>query len=184
MKKILLSFVALFAMVSMATAQRAWAYDLELTPSGDSYIFAFKAVTAGDATLVFYKEGVEAGTLDLGSVSAGDNTVTKTSEELLGAIQQSGDFNWGVKMSAGAINAIAEVTDHNRGIYDFYNMMGVVVDNDPEYENFSMIYIQQSLNGASDGSSLRADSRRCPLPAHPWPVPDPAASAHKRYGPR
>ena len=110
MKKLLLSLIALFAMVSMATAQRAWAYDLGLTSSGDSYTFAFKAVTAGDATLVFYKEGVVAGTLNLGSISAGDNTVTKTSEELLGAIQQSGDFNWGVKMTGGAIAEMKELT--------------------------------------------------------------------------
>lgn len=166
MKKILLSFVALFAMVSMATAQRAWAYDLELTPSGDSYIFAFKAVTAGDATLVFYKEGVEAGTLNLGSVSAGDNTVTKTSEELLEAIQQSGDFTWGVKMSAGAIAAgstLKEVTDQTRGIYDFYNMMDVLVDNNPESDYFGKIYIQMAFNGASDGATARSRAQKAGL---------------------
>ena len=166
MKKILLSFVALFAMVSMATAQRAWAYDLELTPSVDSYTFAFKAVTAGDATLVFYKEGVEAGTLDLGPVSAGDNTVTKTSEELLEAIQQSGDFNWGVKMTGGAIAAgstLKEVTDQTRGIYDFYNMMDVLVDNDPESDYFGKIYIQAALNGGSDGATARSKAQKAGL---------------------
>ena len=125
MKKLTLFLFAIFAMVNVANAQRAWAYDLELTPSVDSYTFAFKAVTAGDATLVFYKEGVEAGTLNLGSVSAGDNTVTKTSEELLGAIQQSGDFTWGVKMTGEEVGRNAsgltlEVTDVSRGIYHFY----------------------------------------------------------------
>ena len=165
MKKILLSFVALFAMVSMATAQRAWAYDLELTPSVDSYTFAFKAVTAGDATLVFYKEGVEAGTLDLGSVSAGDNTVTKTSEELLGAIQQSGDFTWGVKMTGSAIGLNSkgftlEVTDVDREIYNFYLPQGVAVDNNPESSTFGKIYIAEATNGASDGGSNRADNQK------------------------
>ena len=147
MKKILLSFVALFAMVSMATAQRAWAYDLELTPSGDSYTFAFKAVTAGDATLVFYKEGVEAGTLDLGSVSAGDNTVTKTSEELLGAIQQSGDFNWGVKMSAGAIASFVELTEDSNTDFHFWMPTGVAVDNNPESPYFGQFYIASPRSG-------------------------------------
>ena len=160
MKKLTLFLLAMFAMVQMASAQRAWAYDLELTPSVDSYTFAFKAVTAGDATLVFYKEGVEAGTLNLGSVSAGANTVTKTSEELLSAIGKAGDFTWGVKMTGGAIAAVAEVTDQSRGIYDFYNMMGVTVDNDPESKNFSTIYIQQSYNGASDGATTRADNQK------------------------
>ena len=150
MKKILLSFVALFAMVSMATAQRAWAYDLELTPSVDSYTFAFKAVTAGDATLVFYKEGVEAGTLNLGSVSAGANTVTKTSEELLEAIQQSGDFNWGVKMTGGAIalsgTYLTELTAADQGL-DFYLPQGLVVDNNPESETFSTLFVAEAQGG-------------------------------------
>ena len=147
MKKILLSFVALFAMVSMATAQRAWAYDLELTPSVDSYTFAFKAVTAGDATLVFYKEGVEAGTLNLGSVSAGANTVTKTSEELLGAIQQSGDFTWGVKMSAGAIAEMKELTKDSETDFHFWMPTGVAVDNNPESPYFSQFYIASPRSG-------------------------------------
>ena len=165
MKKFTLFFVAIFAMINVANAQRAWAYDLELTSSADSYTFAFKAVTAGDATLVFYKEGAEAGTLNLGSVSAGDNTVTKTSEELLGAIQQSGDFNWGVKMTGSAIGLNAkgftlEVTDVDRGIYNFYLPQGVAVDNNPESSTFGKIYIAEATNGASDGGSNRADNQK------------------------
>ena len=145
MKKLLLSLIALFAMISMATAQRAWAYDLDLTSSGDSYTFTFKAVTAGDATLVFYKDGVEAGTLNLGSVIAGDNTLTKTSEALLETIQQSGDFTWGVKMSAGAIAAGTELKQLNSTLY--YNMMGIVADVDPESEHFGKVYMQMSYDG-------------------------------------
>ena len=164
MKKITLFLVAIFAMINVANAQRAWAYDLELTPSVDSYTFAFKAVTAGDATLVFYKEGVEAGTLNLGSVSAGDNTVTKTSEELLAAIQQSGDFTWGVKMSAGAIalngNYTKEVTDGSKSIYKFYLPQGVVVDNNPESETFGTFFIAAATDGQTDGSSERADGQK------------------------
>ena len=150
MKKITLFLVAIFAMINVASAQRAWAYDLELTSSADSYTFAFKAVTAGDATLVFYKEGAEAGTLNLGSVSAGDNTVTKTSEELLGAIQQSGDFTWGVKMSAGAIalngDFLTELTAAGQGL-DFYLPQGLVVDNNPESETFSTLFIAEAQGG-------------------------------------
>ena len=164
MKKLLLSLIALFAMISMATAQRAWAYDLGLTSSGDSYTFAFKAVTAGDATLVFYKEGVEAGTLNLGSVSAGANTVTKTSEELLSAIGKAGDFTWGVKMTGGAIalsgNYTKEVTDGSKSIYKFYLPQGVVVDNNPESETFGTFFIAAATDGQTDGSSERADGQK------------------------
>ena len=147
MKKLLLSLIALFAMISMATAQRAWAYDLGLTSSGDSYTFTFKAVTAGDATLVFYKDGIEAATLNLGSISAGDNTVTKTSEELLGAIQQSGDFNWGVKMTGGAIAEMKELTKDSETDFHFWMPTGVAVDNNPESPYFSQFYIASPRSG-------------------------------------
>ena len=150
MKKITLFLVAIFAMINVANAQRAWAYDLELTSSVDSYTFAFKAVTAGDATLMFYKEGVEAGTLNLGSVSAGDNTITKTSEELLSAIGKAGDFTWGVKMSAGAIalsgTYLTELTAAGQGL-DFYLPQGLVVDNNPESETFSTLFIAEAQGG-------------------------------------
>lgn len=162
MKKLTLFLFAIFAMVNVANAQRAWAYDLELTPSVDSYTFAFKAVTAGDATLVFYKEGVEAGTLNLGSVSAGDNTVTKTSEELLGAIQQSGDFTWGVKMTGEEVGRNAsgltlEVTDVSRGIYHFYLPQGIVVDNNPESATFSKIFIVEAQGGKLSATQVRSE---------------------------
>lgn len=162
MKKLTLFLVAIFAMVNVANAQRAWAYDLELTPSVDSYTFAFKAVTAGDATLVFYKEGVEAGTLNLGSVSAGDNTVTKTSEELLAAIQQSGDFTWGVKMTGEEVGRntsglTLEVTDVSRGIYHFYLPQGIVVDNNPESATFSKIFIVEAQGGKLSATQVRSE---------------------------
>ena len=150
MKKITLFLVAIFAMVNMANAQRAWAYDLKLTPSGDSYTFAFKAVTAGDATLVFYQDGVEAGILNLGSVAAGQNTVTKTSAELLSAIQKSGDFTWGVTMTGSAIvksgTYVTEITAAGQGL-DFYLPQGLVVDNNPESGTFSSIFIAEAQGG-------------------------------------
>ena len=147
MKKLTLFLVAIFAMVNVANAQRAWAYDLELTPSVDSYTFAFKAVTAGDATLVFYKEGEEAGTLNLGPVPAGAYTVTKTSEELLSAIGKAGDFTWGVKMSAGAIAEMKELTKDSETDFHFWMPTGVAVDNNPESPYFSQFYIASPRSG-------------------------------------
>ena len=150
MKKFTLFLVAMFAMVNIANAQRAWAYDLGLTSESESYTFAFKAVTAANATLVFYQDGVEVGTLNLGSVVAGQNTITKTSAELLSAIQKSGDFTWGVTMSAGAIalagNYLTELTAAGQGL-DFYLPQGVVVDNNPESETFSTLFIAEAQGG-------------------------------------
>ena len=163
MKKFTLFLVAILAMVNVATAQRAWAYDLELTSSADSYTFAFKAVTAANATLVFYQDGDEAGTLNLGSVAAGQNTVTRTSAELLSAIQKSGDFTWGVKMTGDAIalsgTYLTELTAAGQGL-DFYLPQGVVVDNNPESTTFGNAYVAAATDGASDGGSVRADNQK------------------------
>ena len=153
MKKFTLFLVAMFAMVNIANAQRAWAYDLGLTSESESYTFTFKAVTAANATLVFYQDGVEAGTLNLGSVAAGQNTVTKTSAELLSAIQKSGDFTWGVKMTGGAIAAAATLSLIKSHIY--YNMMGVVTDLDTESKNFGRVYLQMSFDGKPTHGSTK-----------------------------
>ena len=156
MKKITLFLVAMFAMVHMANAQRAWAYDLGLTSEGESYTFAFKAVTAANATLVFYKDGVEAATLDLGSVAAGQNTVTKTSAALLSAIQKSGNFTWGVKMTGSAVNEGSALTQLNSTLY--YNMMGIAADKDPESKDFGKVYLQMSYNGKPTNGTTKQTS--------------------------
>ena len=147
MKKLTLFLVAMFAMVNIANAQRAWAYDLGLSPSGDSYEFTFKAVTAANATLVFYQDGIEVGTLDLGAVAAGQNTVTKTSDELLSTIQKSGDFTWGVKMMGSAIASFVELTKDSNTDFHFWMPTGVAVDNNPESPYFSRFYIASPRSG-------------------------------------
>ena len=163
MKKLFLSLLALVAMVVTANAQRAWAYDLSLTSESKSYTFTFKATTAATATLILSdEEGNNVGTLDLGDVVAGSNTFTYTTDQL----PKAGRMNWAVKLAGEAIVAgetLAEVTDQSRGIYDFYNMMDVLVDNNPESEYFGKIYIQMAYNGASDGSTDRSKAQKAGL---------------------
>ncbi len=135
---------------------RAWAYDLALAVEGDQYTFSYKATTAAKATLILTDaEGAELDAVDLGLVEAGANTAVLAASEL----PAGQEVTWAVKLEAGAIAELAEVTDQSRGIYDFYNMMDVLVDNNPESEHFGKIYIQQSLNGASDGATDRADTQ-------------------------
>ena len=158
MKKILLSLLALVAMVVTANAQRAWAYDLGLASSEGAYTFTFKATTAGTATLILTdEEGVEVATKDLGAVVAGENTFTLSTEQDL---PKAGKMNWAVKVSGEAIAKLTEVTDQSRGIYDFFNMQGVVVDNNPESEYFGKIYIQQSYEYISGNTTERNKTQK------------------------
>lgn len=137
MKKFFLSFFALVAMVGMANAQRTWAYDLDLTSTESSYTFAFKAMTAGTATLVFTDvEGAEVGTVNLGEVEAGANTKTLAIAEIPG----KGSLNWAVKMTSTAIEGVKKLTDDSK-YNGFWFPYGVGVDNNPESEHFGNIYI-------------------------------------------
>ena len=130
---------------------RAWAYDLKMVEEGDNYKFSFTATTAANATLLFLdKEGNELyAAHDIGAVAAGANTVSIEKA----SFTQVKDVYWSVKMDGEAITAVAEITDQSRGIYDFYNMMGVVVDNDPNSDYFGKIYIQQSYEYPGSGST-------------------------------
>lgn len=144
-------------MVVTANAQRAWAYDLSLTSESESYTFTFKATTAATATLILSdEEGNNVGTLDLGAVVAGSNTFTYTTDQL----PKAGKMNWAVKLAGEVIAELTEVTDVNRGIYNFYLPQDVAVDNNPESDYFGQIYVAEATDGASDGSSDRADTQK------------------------
>lgn len=136
-----------------AIAPRAWAYDLKVAEDGENYEFTFKATAAGSATLLFADidgNPVAPTSYDAGSVVAGANTVSVVKT----LFTDNKDVYWSVKIDGEAIPAISEVTDQSRGIYDFYNMMGVVVDNDPNSNDFGKIYIQQSYEYPGTGNTV------------------------------
>lgn len=142
MKKIFLSLFALIAMVVTTYAQRAWAYDLNLSSTGESYTFEFKATTAATATLLLSdEEGNNVGTLDLGAVVAGSNTFTYTTDQL----PKAGKMNWAVKLTGGAVVEEVALKELNSTL--FYNMMGIVADVNPESDHFGKVYMQMSYDG-------------------------------------
>ena len=137
---------------------RAWAYDLSQVADGDNYKFSFVATTAGEATLLFADKDANelVAPYAVGTVAAGANTVTLAKTTFEGVTK---DVYWSVKMDGEEITAVAEITDQSKGIYDFYSMRGVVVDNDPNSTDFGKIYVEMSLNGASNGGSERTKTQ-------------------------
>ena len=133
---------------------RAWAYDLTMVEEGEKFKFSFNATTAGNATLLFLdKEGNELyAAHDMGAVTAGANTVSIEKSYFT----QRKDVYWAVKMDGAEIPVLAEVTNQTRGIYDFYNMMGVTVDNDPNSNEFGKVYVQMSLSGTTNSKAQTA----------------------------
>lgn len=141
---------------------RAWAYDLRLDSVADpaNYIFTFKTTSAGSATLIFKDEDGNIqnfGTHTATATEAGEQTITIAKTVFVAATK---DIYWEVELAGDAIAKMAEITNPARNIYDFYNMMGVVVDNDPNSDEFGKIYIQQSYNGADDGIADRSDTQK------------------------
>ena len=129
---------------------RAWAYDLSLETADDTYTLSFKATTPADATIIFTNaEGEEVGTHALGTIAAGANKISLTTDQL----PEASELYWAVKMAYDDVIAIREVTDQSRGIYDFYNMMDVLVDNNPESNYFGEIYVQMALAGTTNGKA-------------------------------
>ena len=140
-----------------AASVRAWAYDLALAVEGEEYTFSYKATTAAKASLIFTDaDGVELAIVDLGVVEAGANSKVLAASELPAGKK----VNWAVKLEAGAVENFVEVTDASRGIYNFYLPQGVAVDNNPESAAFGNIFVAAATDGASDGSSDRADNQK------------------------
>jgi len=162
-------FIGLFyfcsIVVNAAATPRVWAYDLNVTDNGDSYTFSFKSTaTATSGKLIFYNETDTIQKIALSTpIIHGQNTETVLKSNLQ-SVEEG--MNWAIQLSGDPITKVAEVTDQSRGIYDFYNTMGVVVDNDPESKHFSKIYIQQSYQRSSasddpknDGKTTRANDQ-------------------------
>ena len=143
-----LEIAALFENTNITA--RAWAYDLSLETADDTYTLSFKATTPADATIIFTNaEGEEVGTHELGTIAAGANKISLTTDQL----PEASELYWAVKMAYDDVIAIREVTDQSRGIYDFYNMMDVLVDNNPESNYFGEIYVQMALAGTTNGKA-------------------------------
>ena len=161
MKKVLflLSFLCLYVAGSHAAATaRIMAYDLRLTTEGENYTFTFKANEAPtEAALVFYSVGTGKiiGEKPLAGIVKGANSVTLSRNQLPGG----GTMNWGVKLHAGAIASIAELTDNSTHKYEFYLPQGIAVNNCTESDYFGHMYITE-IDGASDGMSDRTDTQK------------------------
>ena len=120
-----------------ANPARIYAYNLNVTQTGENYTFTFTAnETPTSAALVFYDAttGDEVGELSLTGIVKGANEVTFAPVQFPGG----GYMNWGVKLHAdpianfGLVYADASLT---------YNRAYANVDASPESDYFGKIYV-------------------------------------------
>lgn len=163
MKKISLLLAALVmtaaAGFNTISAQRVWAYDLDLSQEEKSYVFEFKAVAdATEANLVFTAaDGTEVGKVAVKDVKQGANTVTLTEDQIPG---KDVTLNWAVELKGAAIEALTEVTNAETDVYKFYLPQDVVAINNTESVDFGIFLVLQATNGASDGGSQWTKSQK------------------------
>ena len=146
---------------------RVMPHDLTLLDNGDSYTFSYKTnVYAQSGNLVIFKE--DGKTIEKTFALPTPIVKNKTHQITIAKtdLPKRLGMNWGIELTGKAVpkySYLQEITDQTRQIYDFYNMMGVVVDNNPESDYFGKIYIQATLTGKSDGATARADAQKAGL---------------------
>ena len=130
MRKFILSILILVAMVGTMSAQRVWAYGLDLTQEGDVCAFSFISTNdATEANLVFSDATTDAvlGKVAIDNVIKGENIV----ELALKDIPYTGVMNWAVELKGEAIEEMYEVTDDAVDAFHFYLSQGVAINNNP-----------------------------------------------------
>lgn len=163
MKKISLLLAALVmtaaAGFNTISAQRVWAYDLDLSQEEKSYVFEFTAVAdATEANLVFTdEEGKEVGKVAINDVKKGENKITLTEDQIPGT---DVTLTWGIELKGAAIEEMVQVTNDTTDIFRFYLPQDIVAINNPESEDFGAFLVLQATNGAKDGSSQWTKSQK------------------------
>ena len=146
---------------------RVLPHDLTVVNNGDSYTFKYKTNTnAQSGYLVFYKEDGKTVDQKIALPTPIQRNVEYQITVAKSALPKRHGITWGIELTGKAVpkySYLQEITDQTRQIYDFYNMMGVVVDNNPESDYFGKIYVQATLNGKSDGATDRADAQKAGL---------------------
>ena len=146
---------------------RVLPHDLTVVNNGDSYTFKYKTNTnAQSGYLVFYKEDGKTVDQKIALPTPIQRNIEYQITVAKSALPKRHGITWGIELTGKAVpkySYLQEITDQTRQIYDFYNMMGVVVDNNPESDYFGKIYVQATLNGKSDGATTRADNQKAGL---------------------
>ncbi len=124
-----------------------YAYGLKVSGT-ETYTFEFKVnTTPTAATLVFYKNGTEAGRKEVASPKAGANTVVLHNYDLPGNVGD--ELTWGVEVKGDAVTSWTQLYEETGKTYTrAFN----TVDNNPESSYFGRIYVADRT-GASTSSN-------------------------------
>ena len=135
------------------------AYGLNVTNEGGMYTFTFNANAAAEsASLVFYKDGVEAGRVPATCVK-GANTITLDPAMLPG--ESNDTFTWALDLTGAAISNWGRVhhTDLANLKADASTAMVrpfVAINNNPQTDHFQYLYVMDRQGSGNAKSGLHA----------------------------
>lgn len=133
------------------------AYNLNVTASGDNYVFTFDAnCAATHAKLIFSADGniTTLGTIELPAVVKGANSFTIAKSELPG--EEGQVLTWGVELQGYSGTKIAQLYEDKSLIESSTSRLFNAVNKNPESDKFGYIYVFH--RASSSGSALKVNS--------------------------
>ena len=138
-------------------ALNIFAYDLKASEVADGKVtidYKLNAKATAVEIQLLDAEGAVKKTFDAAGLKKGAN------QEVLDlADVDAGSYNWAVKATAKANEALVKVSDDSEK-FILYAPKGVVVNNYPETEGFGTIYVAMPSNGQSDGSTTTSKTQK------------------------
>ena len=155
--------------VQQPIVARVAAHSLKVNKTATDYIFSFVANQTADATILYYKDGEEVGTLAVEAVE-GINKVTVSVEDV-----PAEATNWGLSLVGAPVPGMGLVADHvDTTLVKPY----VITNNHPLTDNFAQYYV---MEGSGDNKGLYIyDQEMNRLNATPYVSSDAAWNAPKR----
>ena len=155
--------------VQQPIVARVAAHSLKVNKTATDYIFSFVANQAADATILYYKDGEEVGTLAVEAVE-GINKVTVSVEDV-----PAEATNWGLSLVGAPVPGMGLVADHvDTTLVKPY----VITNNHPLTDNFAQYYV---MEGSGDNKGLYIyDQEMNRLNATPYASSDAEWNAPKR----
>ena len=137
------------AQMSSTAQARVYAYDLQQV-EGDVTTVTFKTNTkANTAVVTLSAEGQDDIMFNATSTDGKNWTAEITPS---GEFAADVEYNWSVEVSADAVTAWKQI-NQDGATFSFYRSYGVIVDNNPESDNFGRAYVSNNYAGTARSKS-------------------------------
>jgi len=131
-----------------SASARIFAYNLSSSYNGTGYDISFDLnEDALSANLIMIDPNTEdEKVIPLGSLAKGTQHITIPN----GDIPETGEYNWSISVNADNVTQFTKISDDGE-MYKYFAPKSVAIDNSPESDYFSRVYITNAAAGTKDG---------------------------------